>query len=120
MVIVVGLAIVERECWVVSGFEPQDEGELSRLETERKRLGFDPRLRNHELTACKNDQAVHRPKRVLGELTGYNRDRQRRCWKEVSLNLLQERGGQNGLATYLHEVRDLLAPLTSNRDGRPG
>lgn len=36
IVIAMGLAIVERECWVVSGFEPQDEGESSRLEAERK------------------------------------------------------------------------------------
>lgn len=111
MVIVVGLAIVERECWVVSGFEPQDEGESSRLETEKKRLGFDPRLRNHELTACKNDQAIHSPKRVLRELTRDDRCRERRCWRETSLEVLRQRGKENGLAVYLHEVRNWLAPL---------
>jgi hypothetical protein len=31
--IVVGLAVVERECWVISGFDPQDEVEESQLET---------------------------------------------------------------------------------------
>ena len=101
IVIAVGLAIVERECWVVSGFEPQDEGESSRLETEKRRLGFDPRLRNHELTACKNNNAAHSPKRVLRELTGNDRDRERRCWKEAPLKVLRERGGENGLAAYL-------------------
>jgi hypothetical protein len=111
MVIVVGLAIVERECWVVSGFEPQDEEESSRLETEKKRLGFDPRLRNHELTACKNDQAIHSPKRVLRELTRDDRPREWRCWRETSLDVLRQRGEENGLAAYLHEVRDRLAPL---------
>jgi hypothetical protein len=111
IVIAVGLAIVERECWVVSGFEPQDEGESSRLETVRKRLGFDPRLRNHELTACKDDNAVRSPKRVLRELTGNDRDRERRCWREAPLNMLLERGGENGLAAYLHEVQHRLAPL---------
>jgi hypothetical protein len=34
--IVIGLAIVERECWVLSGFEPKDSVESSRLEAEKK------------------------------------------------------------------------------------
>jgi hypothetical protein len=109
--IVVGLAIVERECWVVSGFEPQDEVESSLLDAERRTLGFDPRLRSHDLTACKNDNAVRSPKRVLRELTRNDRDRERSCWREVPLNVLRDRGGENGLAAYLQEVRDRLAPL---------
>ncbi len=40
--VVVGLAIVERESWVISGFDPQDEAEHLLLEAERQRLGFDP------------------------------------------------------------------------------
>jgi hypothetical protein len=111
IVIAVGLAIVERECWVVSEFEPQDEGESSRLETERRTLGFDPRWRSHELTACKDDNAVHSPKRVLRQLAGDDRDRERRCWIEASLEVLRQRGGAKGLAAYLDEVRDRLAPL---------
>jgi hypothetical protein len=109
--IVVGLAIVERECWVVTGFEPQNEGESSRLEIERRTLGFDPRLRSHDLTACKNDTATHSPKRVLRQLSGGDPDRERRCWTEVPLQTLRERGGANGLAAYLHEVRDRLGPV---------
>jgi hypothetical protein len=109
--VVIGLAVVERECWAVSGFEPRDEGESFRLDTEKSSLGFDPRLRSHELTACKDDNAVHSPKRVLGKLTENNRDRERHCWKETSLAVLRERGGENGLGTYLHEVRERLAPL---------
>lgn len=111
MVIVVGLAVVERECWVVSGFEPSDEAESSRLQAERRTLGFDPRLHNHQLTACKDDRAKHSPKRVLRELSGNDRDRERRCWQETALALLRERGGENGLALYLKEVRERLAKL---------
>lgn len=111
LVIAVGVAIVERECWVVSGFEPQDEGEASRLDAERRTLGFDPRLRSHELTACKNDNARHSPKRVLRQLAGDDRERERRCWTQSALELLRQRGVQNGLAAYLQEVRDRLAPL---------
>lgn len=111
LVIVVGLAIVERETWVVSGFDPQDASESSRLATERQKLGFDPRLRSHELTACKDDNATRSPKRVLRELAGDDRDRERCCWKDSSLEVLRERGVENGLAAYLDEVRARLAPL---------
>jgi hypothetical protein len=110
-VIVLGLAVVERECWVISGFDPQDEGETVRLEVERKTLGFDPRHRSHELTACKNDQAPRSPKRVLRQLSGDDLDRERHCWVAAPLESLRDRGGENGLASYLEEVRNLLAPL---------
>lgn len=111
VVIVVGLAVVERECWVISGFDPQDDAESSRLDAERSTLGFDPRLRSHDLTACKDDHALRSPKRVLRQLSGDDRHRERRCWMETALERLRERGGENGLAAYLHEVRDRLAPL---------
>jgi len=110
-VIVVGFAIVERECWVVSGFDPQNPEESARLGNERQPLGFDPRFRNHDLTACKNDNAPRSPKRVLRALAGDDRDRERCCWKGTSLEVLRERGVENGLAAYLQEVRDRLAPM---------
>ncbi len=109
--IVVGLAIVERECWVISGYDPRDELESARLQEERSRLGFDPRLRSHELTACKDDLATRSPKRVLRALSGNDRERECRCWRETALPTLRERGGENGLAAYLREVRERLAPL---------
>ncbi len=111
MVIVVGLAVVERECWVISGFDPQDDGESARLDAERGTLGFDPRFRSHELTACKDDTATRSPKRVLRQLSADDRERQRHCWANAPLRLLRERGGENGLAAYLHEIRDRLARL---------
>jgi hypothetical protein len=109
--IIVGLAIVERECWVISGFEPDDEAESSRLKTERMTLGFDPRSGSHQLTACKDDNAVRSPKRVLRQLAQNERHRERRCWIDAPLAVLQERGGQNGLAAYLGEIRERLAAL---------
>ena len=42
---------------MISGFDPQDDVEKSRLAAERQTLGFDPRVRSHELTACKDDRA---------------------------------------------------------------
>ena len=70
--IVVGLAVVERESWVISGFVPRYDTESARLEEERKNLGFDPRTRSHELTACKNDLAKRSPKRVDRKSTRLN------------------------------------------------
>lgn len=111
--IVVGLAVVEREAWVISGFEPDADGaeESARLTAERTVLGFDPRERSHELTACKDDAARRSPKRVLHALTAGDGERQRRCWRETSLEVLRARGERNGLAEYLREVRERLAPL---------
>ena len=109
--IVVGLAIVERECWVLSGFDPRGNDESARLDMERQRLGFDPRLRSHELTACKNDQADRSPKRVLRHLSGNDHDRERRCWRETSLANLRDRGADNGLVAYLDEIRERLSVL---------
>jgi hypothetical protein len=111
MVILVGLAVVERECWVISGFDPQDEAEKARLEVVRTALGFNPCEQSHELTACKNDQALRSPKRVLRQLSENNEDRERHCWTNTPLDRLRDRGGANGLALYLHEVRQRLAPL---------
>ncbi|WP_148590850.1 hypothetical protein [Aquisphaera giovannonii] len=113
---VIGLAIVERESWVVSGFDPRNEDETARLEAERQRLGFDPRLRSHELTACKDDRAPRSPKRVLHELCSRDWDRERICWYETRLDALRIRGRENGLAAFLDEVRDHLAVLIGDID----
>ncbi len=109
--VVVGLAIVERESWVIAGFDPQADEEESRLAAERQILGFDPRVRSHELTACKDDNAQRSPKRVLRSLCGVDADRERRCWRETLLQTLRERGRENGLRPFLDEVRDELAAL---------
>jgi len=110
-VIVIGLAIVEREAWVISGFEPTNEAEKSLLETERQKLGFHPQEQSHQLTACKDDNAQRSPKRVLQVLTGGNFDRERQCWHPPSLELLHSRGSKNGLSDFLSEVRIHLASL---------
>jgi hypothetical protein len=109
--VAIGLAVVERESWVICGFDPLDESEESRLAEERQKLGLDPRLYSHELTACKDDRANRSPKRVLRALGGGDQDRERHCWQQTSLDVLQGRGTQNGLALFLAEVRERIAPL---------
>jgi hypothetical protein len=117
LVIVVGLAVVEREAWVISGFEPQDADEQTRLDTERQTLGFYPHEQSHELKACKDDTAQRNPKRVLRALTGGDFDRERRCWNNTPLSRLRVRGTENGLVQYLDEVRTRLAPLIGHVAG---
>lgn len=118
LVIVVGLAVVEREAWVISGFEPQGADEQTRLDAERQTLGFYPHERSHQLTACKDDAAPRSPKRVLQVLTGGHYDRERRCWNATPLAVLRERGTENGLVAFLDEVRTRLAPLIGHVPGR--
>jgi hypothetical protein len=110
-VIIVGLAIVEREAWVLAGFDPQDDGETARLNTERSKLGFNPCERSQQLTACKDDNATRSPKRVLRHLSGGDKARERLCWTSTALVKLKERGADNGLAEFFEEVRNHLARL---------
>ena len=114
--VVVGLAHPKRECWVLAGFEPQDEHEADRVRELRKQLGFDPRQHAERLTARKKGEGRN-AKRVLDLLTGGNWERQAACWNHADLELLEARGRETGLADYLHEVRDRLVPLMS---GHPG
>ena len=118
--IVIGLANSERECWVISGFVPATAAESRLLNDETRKLGGDPCLRSHELTACKDDHALRSPKRVLSVLTGSDSDRERKCWRDTPLNVLKERGAGNGLADYLGEVETILVPMITGRGGIAG
>ncbi len=111
LIVVIGLAIVEREAWVLSGFDASDDSEMVSLEAERQNLGFHPHMESHLLWACKDDQAKRSPKRVLRELTGGDSARESHCWQTTPLTTLRERGTENGLTAYLDEVRTKLAPL---------
>lgn len=109
--IVLGVAVVERESWVIAGFEPRDADESDRLQAERQKLGFNPCERPHELTACKDDAAVRSPKRVLAALVGNDNQRERECWITTPLPTLRARGTENGLAAYLNDVEVQLVPI---------
>ncbi len=118
--IVIGLAVPERECWVLSGFEPKDDAEREKLDEEIRHLGFHPCRESHRLTACKDDQAKRSPKRVHAKLIGRDRDREGECWQSSALSVLAERGADNGLRDYLDEVRKFLVPLITGYEGKPG
>lgn len=108
--VVIGLAEPKRECWILAGFDPDDDTENAKLETEREHLGFDPRHHSAKL-AAKPDDAKKSAKRVLNALCDRDRERENRCVKATSLDILRDRGRENGLTMFLDEVRTLLVPL---------
>ena len=114
MPVVIGVANTMRECWVLAGFEPKSDAEQSRLASLRRELGFDPRENAHRLRA-KHRHDKNSPKRVLGVLTEGDVDRETSCWQATDLELLKQRGKDNGLADYLDEVKTHLVPLFSAR-----
>ena len=95
----------------ISGFDAANAEEEEKLAEEAQSLGFNPCLRSHELTACKDDQAKRSPKRVLRVLTGGSWERQRECWQATALAVLEDRGHANGLKDYLNEIKQMLVPL---------
>lgn len=108
--VAVGLAHCNRECWVLAGFDPQDDAEQARLAELRGELGFDPRHRAHELSARKVEDKRN-AKRVLAALTRGEPEREERCRSEMPLDVLRSRGAHSGLTEFLDEIRDLLAPV---------
>lgn len=116
----IGLAVVEREAWVLAGFQPLDKAEQAMLDAEQRKLGFWPHEQSHQLTACKDENALRSPKRVLKPLSGGNFDRERRCWQETPLETLRKNGSDNGLLAFLDEVRNRLAPLFGHVPGNTG
>ena len=107
--IVLGWADPMREAWVLAGFEPESDDEREQLRTLREELGFHPCEAAHELGA-RNEQAKRSPKRVLGELTAGDPDREARCWTHTPLDRLRARGVHSGLRAFLDEVKHHLVP----------
>ena len=112
--IAIGVAAPMRECWILAGFDPQDDGENARLTELRSALGFDPRERAEKLAAAPVT-AKRSAKRVLNALTGGDRQREADCWKITDLGTLTTRGRQTGLAEYFDEVRTRIVPLLASR-----
>ena len=111
----IGLAHPKRECWVLAGFEPQNQEESQRLEETTTTLGFDPRTAAERLSARRPPSDLRNAKRVLDDLTGGDWDRQADCWRKTDLGTLADRGRSTGLADYLTELRQRLVPLFTAR-----
>lgn len=108
--IIIGLAHSKRECWVLAGFDATDDDERARLEALRRELGFDPCLDAARLTAT-HPGAKQDAKRVLGELTRGDVQREMRCSESPSLRQLEDRGAETGLKEFIREIRERLVPI---------
>lgn len=106
--IVLGCPDLEREAWVLAGFEPENKAEREQLDRERRGLTFCPCAEAHRLRD-KKDQATRSPKRVLAALTAEVLAREERCWTEAPLDRLRERGGGSGLQVFLVELKTAVA-----------
>lgn len=105
LVVCIGVPSLERESWVLCGFEAKSAHEQQRLDALKVELGFDPTMMPEQLTD-RTDQGLKSPKRVLNLLTRDDRDRERDCWLEAPLPRLGDNGARNGLARFLREAAD--------------
>ena len=112
--IILGVAEPKRECWVLAGFEPKNDQEAKDLDETELRLSFHPVREAHRLTAREHG-AKNDAKRALGELSQGDKDREHDCLSKTSLEVLDKRGQQTGLAAYLKELREKLVPIMSGR-----
>ncbi len=91
---------------MLNGFEPETPAEDKSLAELRQDLGFNPCERAERLRA-KKDTSKRSAKRIVGVLTKDSYEREKKCWRETALEILEERGEATGLRDYLEEVRVL-------------
>lgn len=109
--VLLALAHPKREAWVLHGFELRNRREEDSLTRQIAKLGFDPRLNSHRLTA-EGRKGKLNAKQVLEDLVENDHDREAVCWQKTSLATLKDRGGRTGLADLLDQLRYWLATLT--------
>lgn len=100
------MAIPEGEARRLVGFVPGTEDERQRLVEERQRLGFDPTLHPHRLRG----NAKRNAKPVLDKLTAGDRDRERQCLDDLSLEG-DARCVGCGLTAFLAELRERVVTV---------
>ena len=108
--IVLGCPDLEREAWVLAGFEPENAAERAQLDGEHDDLGFSPCEEAHRLRD-NDDRGKRSPKRVLAALTSGKTEREERCWTDAPLDRLRARGTESGLRRFLDEVTGSIVPL---------
>jgi hypothetical protein len=97
----------EIEGWIVSGFVPQNDDELHRIEQLRGELSFDPALHSHRLTSRPNDAPTD-AKRVLARLCNDDPEREHAC---LAREVLHQRGASNWARAFLDDVDQQVPPV---------
>ncbi len=106
----------EAEAWVIAGFVPENNAERTMLADLTREHGFDPTSEPHRLTP-RRPIDPRDAKRVCGTLVpeGPASLRGERCWLDVPLGDLEQRGKRTGLPEYLSDVAVKVLPLLGSR-----
>ena len=109
--LILGIAIIKRENWVLAGFRSSSDDEQLRLQAERQTLGYDPSL-NPDRVNSHAEGSKHCPKRVLTNLVGLaGVERELACLRDTPLEELETRGENIGLKQFLIEIRTIMCPM---------
>ena len=109
--LVLGIAIIKRENWILAGFRSRSDDEQLRLQEERQTLGYDPSLHPDQPNSHERG-SKHCPKRVLEHLVGpAGVERELECLRDTPLAELLTRGERVGLSQFLIEIRSIMCPL---------
>ncbi len=113
--LVLGIAIIKRENWILAGFRSRNDDEQLRLQAERQTLGYDPSLKPDQANS-QEFGSKHCPKRVLANLVGSaGVERELECLRETPLTELLTRGESIGLSQFLNEIQTIMCPLLGAR-----
>ncbi len=109
--LILGIAIIKRENWILAGFLSRNEDEQLRLQAERQTLGYDPSLNPSHANSHERG-SKHCPKRVLTNLVGpAGVERELACLRDTPMEELEARGENIGLKQFLIEIRTIMCPL---------
>ncbi len=97
----------------MNGFIALNKLEEKILEEIKIQLNFEPCEESHRLRSNSKEESerMRNPKVVLEKLTGGEFERERKCWEEISLEILQKRGISTGLRDYMNEVENQLTSI---------
>lgn len=109
--LILGIAIIKRENWILAGFRSRSDDEQLRLQEERQILGYDPSLYPDQPNSHEKG-SKHCPKRVLANLVGSaGVERELDCLRDTPFAELLTRGENVGLAQFLKEIQAFMCPL---------
>ena len=109
--LILGIAIIKRENWILAGFRSRNEDEELRLQAERQTLGYDPSLHPDQPNSHERG-SKHCPKRVLANLVwSAGVERELECLRDTPLEELETRGESIGLKQFLIEIRMIMCPM---------
>ena len=115
--VILGMAHPCREAWLVCAFQAEHEAEKNLLETLQKELSFHPCREPERLNTAR--EHPRNAKTVLSRLTSESLEREQAILEKADFAHLQTHGKDCGLADFLEEVKEKLAPLLGVKHDRP-